>query len=412
MKLKGFQKLTLTDQALQTWMGAWQVGKPKVAAVPLQKALGRILAEDLVADVSLPRFDRSAMDGYAVKAADTAGASQKNPALFELTENQELHAGQARQIWTGNSIPKGADAVVIIEETEKANGKVEVWCQITPGINVAKIGEDINAGTLIAKAGTRLNPFHIGLAAAQGKSQLKVAEKPKIAILATGNELAEVGTLLTGNLIYDSNKIMIASESRELGAEAVDFGLVKDNVDEIAAKIKEALKGNDAVITTGGTSVGGLDLVPDAVNKLGKPGVVVHGVAVRPAMPTAVAVLDGKPVLVLSGNPVASVIGFEVFGRAMVCRMLGMNKTEPRPMLKAVLSRRVTSALGRKTYVRVHVALRGGEFFAEPVSAKGSGSISTMTGSNGFLVVDENREGISEGETVFIHMFGGVEVEA
>ena len=223
-------------------MGAWQIGKPKVAAVPLQEALGRILAEDLVADVSLPRFDRSAMDGYAVKAADTAGASQKKPALFELTENQEIRAGQARQIWTGNSIPKGADAVVIIEETEKANGKVEVWCQITPGINVAKIGEDIKAGTLIAKAGTRLNPYHIGLAAAQGKSQLKVAEKPKIAILATGNELAEVGTPLTGNLIYDSNKIMIASECKELGAEPADFGLVKDNVDEIAAKIKKPSK--------------------------------------------------------------------------------------------------------------------------------------------------------------------------
>ena len=412
MKLKGFQKLTLTDQALKTWLKAWQTGKQKVAMVPLQDAVGRILAEDLVAKGSLPRFDRSAMDGYAVKAADTAGASQNKPAIFEITEKQEIGAGQARQIWTGNFIPEGADAVVMVEETNRKNGKLEVWCQVTPFLNVAKIGEDIKAGALIAKAGTRLNPYHIGLAAAQGNSQLKVAEKPKIAILATGNELAEVGTPLTGNLIYDSNKIMIASECKQLGAETIDFGLVQDNFDEIAAKIRDALKGNDAVITTGGTSVGGLDLVPDAVNKLGKPGVVVHGVALRPAMPTAVAVLEGKPVLILSGNPVASVIGFEVFGRVMVCRLLGMDKTENRPMMRAVLSRRVTSALGRKTYVRVHVALRGDEFVAEPISAKGSGAISTMTQSNGFLVIDEDREGVNEGETVLIHMFGSVEVDA
>ncbi len=412
VKLKGFQKLTLTDQALKTWFEALKIGKPKVAEVALQDALGRVLAEDLVAKNSLPRFDRSAMDGYAVKATDSAGASQSKPVMFYVTENPEVGKGQARQVWTGNPIPKGADAVVMVEETEKAGGNLKVWCQVTPFFNVAKVGEDIKAGALIAKAGTRLNPYHIGLAAALGYSKLKVAEKPKIGILATGNELAEVGTSLLGNLIYDSNKVMISAECRELGAQTTDYGLVEDNTDEIADKIQKALESNDAVITTGGTSVGGLDLVPDAVNKLGKPGVVVHGVALRPAMPTAVAVLEGKPILILSGNPVAAVIGFEVFGRTMVCKMLGMDKTEPRPLVKAVLSRRVASALGRKTYVRVRVTLRGSEFFAEPVSAKGSGSISTMTASNGFLVVPENREGISEGESVIVHMFDVLGVEA
>ncbi len=135
--------------------------------------------------------------------------------------------------------------------------------------------------------------------------------------------------------------------------------------------------------------------MPDAVNKLGKPGVIVHGVALRPAMPTAVGMLEGKPVLILSGNPVAAVIGFEVFGRPLICKMLGMNREEPRPIVKAVLARRVTSALGRKTYVRVRVTSKDGELFAEPVSAKGSGSISTMTQSNGYLIVPENREGVS-----------------
>ena len=222
----------------------------------------------------------------------------------------------------------------MLENTQKRGGELEVWSQLAPWDNVSKIGEDIKKGEIVAKAGTRLNPYHIGLAAALGYTALKVAQKPKIAILATGNELAEVGTERAGNQIYDSNKIMISAMCRELGAETVDLGIAKDNIDEIAEKIQSALKTSDAVITTGGTSVGGLDLVPDAVNKLGKPGVIVHGVALRPAMPTAVAVLEGKPVLILSGNPVAAIIGFEVFGRPIICRMLGMEKESQDQLLR------------------------------------------------------------------------------
>jgi molybdopterin molybdotransferase len=410
VKLKGFQKLTLTDQALQTWFSVLQLGKPKVVTVNLQDALGRVLAEDLVALEDLPRFDKSAMDGYAVKSSDLVGASQSQPAVLQLTQEDHVEAKQAKQIWTGNPIPKGADVVVMLENTQKRSDELEVWIQLTPWANISEVGEDIKKGALFAKVGTRLNPFHIGLAAALGYTVLKVSEKPRVAILPTGNEIVEVGTERAANQIYDSNKIMVSALCRELGAETIDLGIAKDNSEEIAQKIQSALKTSDAVITTGGTSVGGLDLVPDAVNGLGKPGVVVHGVALRPAMPTAVAVLEGKPVLILSGNPVASVIGFEVFGRPLISKMLGMKKEEPRTIVKAVLARKVTSVLGRKTYVRVHVALKDDELLAEPISAKGSGSISTMTQSNGYLIVPENREGVNEGETVFIHMFGSLEV--
>jgi molybdopterin molybdotransferase len=410
VKLKGFQKLTLTNQALQTWFGALKVGKPKVRQVPLRQALNRVLAEDLFAQEAVPRFDKSAMDGYAVKSVDLVGASQSKPAILNLTQDDQVNSKQAKQIWTGNPIPKGADAVVMLENTLKRSGEVEIWSQLAPWTNISKVGEDIKQGDPAVKAGTRLNPYHLGLAAALGILQLKVAEKPKIAIIATGNEIAEVGAERASNQIYDSNKTIISAMCQELGAEPSDLGIVKDNVEEIAEKIQSALKTHDVIITTGGTSVGGLDLVPDAVNKLGKPGVIVHGVALRPAMPTAVGMLEGKPVLILSGNPVAAVIGFEVFGRPLIYKMLGMNKQEPRPIVKAVLARRITSALGRKTYVRVRVTEKDGELFAEPVSAKGSGSISTMTLSNGYLVVPENREGIGEGETVIVQMFGAVEV--
>ena len=409
MKLKGFQKLTFIDRALQTWFNALQIGQPNSVEVPLRDALDRVLAEDLIAKEALPRFDKSAMDGYAVNSNDLVGTTQSKPVVLQLIQSEQVKAKEAKQVWTGNPIPKGADAVVMLEDTQNREGQLEVWGQLVPWANVSKIGEDVKNGDLLVKAGTRLNPYHLGLAAALGHINLKVSVKPKIAIIATGNEIVEVGTERASNQIYDSNKTMVASLCHELGAEATHLGIAKDNTDEIADKIKNALKTSEAVITTGGTSVGGLDLVPDAVNKLGKPGVIVHGVALRPAMPTGVGMLEGKPVLILSGNPVAAVIGFEVFGRPLICKLLGMTQTEQRPIIKAVLTRRITSALGRKTYVRVRVILKNGDLIAEPVSAKGSGSISTMTQSNGYLIVPENREGINEGEIVFVQMFGRLE---
>ena len=392
------------------WLDVLKVKKCSAVTVPLDQALNRVLAMNLVAKDDLPRFDKSAVDGYAVRAADTTGATQFKPASFRLTEAEEVGAKQARQIWTGNPVPKGADAVVMLENTKKRDGELEVWVQLARGGNVSKKGEDVKKGETIMEAGTRLKPYHIALLAAMGNTDVKVAEKPRIGILATGNELAEAGTQPAANQIFDSNRIMLSAMCRELGAEPVDLGLAKDDVAEIAAKITSGLRSCDAVITSGGTSVGGPDLVPDAVNSSGKPGVIVHGMALRPAMPTAVAAVDGKAVMILSGNPVAAVIGFEVFARPLICLMLGMENAEPRPTVSAVMTRKVATALGRKTFVRVKVTQKNGEFRAEPVSARGSGAISTMTRGNGFVIVPENREGLKEGEVVAVRLFGNLEV--
>jgi molybdopterin molybdotransferase len=409
VRLKGFQKLTFTDEALRTWLNVLQIKKPREATVPLNEALNRVLATDLIAKEDLPRFDKSAVDGYALRAEDTTGASQFKPATFSLTESDTINSKRARQIWTGNPIPKGANAVVMIENTKRSEGKLEVWVQLAPGENVSKKGEDVKKGENVVKAGTRLKPYHLALLAALGNGEVKVVEKPRIAILATGNELAEAGSKLSGSQIFESNRIMLSAMCRELDAEPVDLGIAKDDVAEIAEKLRTRLQNCDAVITTGGTSVGEVDLVPDAVNKVGKPGVIVHGMALRPAMPTALAVLEGKPVMILSGNPVAAIIGFEVFARPLICKMLGMRKEEPRPVIKAVMTRKVATALGRKTFVRVRVLRKNGEFLAEPVSARGSGAISTMTRGNGFVIVPENREGVTEGELVTVRLFGNVE---
>jgi molybdopterin molybdotransferase len=409
VRLKGFQKLTRADDALQTWLNILQVKKSREVTVPLNEALNRVLARDLIVKEDLPRFDKSAVDGYALRAEDTTGATQFKPVIFHLTES-EVNSKQARQIWTGNALPKGADAVIMIENTKRRDGELEVWVQLARGGNVSKKGEDVKKGENIMKAGTRLKPYHLALLSALGNGEVRVVEKPRIAVLATGNELAEVGSKPAENQIFESNGIMLSAMCRELGAEPLNLGIAKDDADEIAEKLRIGLRNCDAVITSGGTSVGEPDLVPDVVNNSGKPGVIVHGMALRPAMPTALAVLEGKPVMILSGNPVAAIIGFEVFARPLICKMLGMSREEPRPMVKAVMTRKVATALGRKTFVRVRVIQKNGEFLAEPVSARGSGSISTMTRGNGFVVVPENREGMTKGEVVTARLFGNLEV--
>ena len=409
---KGFQKLTFTYEALKMWFDALKVERCREVTVPITEAHNRVLAEDMVANEDLPRFDRSAMDGFAVRAEDTNGASQQKPLLFRYVEGDELadHTHrEAKQVWTGNPIPKGANAVVILENTQKKDAKLEVWSQAAVSDNIIRKGEDIKKGEIAAKAGTRLNPYYIALLSALGYTEAKVIEKPKIAILATGNELAQAGKERNEKQIYESNRGMLAAMCRELDAEPLDLGITSDNIDEIAESIELGLKIADAVITTGGTSVGGLDLVPEAVNKLGKPGIIVHGIAIRPAMPTALAAIERKPVVVLSGSPVAAITGFEVFARPLICKLFGMKQEEKRPTVKAILTRRVSTALGRKNYVRVRVFQKNDDLHAEPIAARGASAISTMTKANGYVIVPENREGLMEGISVTVHLFGQVE---
>jgi molybdopterin molybdotransferase len=410
VRLKGFQKLTSVDEALQMFFNTLRIKKLKAVVVPLHSALNRVLAEDIIARENLPRFDRSAVDGYAVRAEDTFEASQFKPKTLRITEEDGVGGKQAKQVWTGNPIPKGANAVVMLENTKPINGEVEVWVSVTPGENVSKKGEDVRKGEVAAKAGTRLKPQHLGLIAALGIAEAKVVERPKIAILATGNELVEIGGKPREDQIFEVNRLILSALCRELDAEPVDLGIVKDDEDEILGKLKIGFEMADVVMTSGGTSVGISDFVPEVVNTIGKPGVIVHGVAMRPAMPSALAIVDGKPMIILSGNPVAAMIGFEVFARPLICRMLGLEKEERRLTVKAKITRRVSTVLGRKTFVRVRVLQRNGEFFAEPISARGSGIISTMTKANGYVVVPENREGLEEGEAVSVYLFDNVEV--
>jgi molybdopterin molybdotransferase len=409
VRLKGFQKLATIEEAKKRLFDNLKIER-KTVAVLLQEALGRVLAENIVAEEDLPRFDRSAVDGYAVKAEDTFGTSPFKPKTLKLAVSKEVKNGEALQVWTGNPLPRGADAVLMLEHVKRVNNEIEVWTAVTPGENVSRRGEDVAKGEVAVKAGTRLKPHHLGLIAALGKSQVHVVEKPKVAVLATGNELVEVGQKPREDQIFETNRLIISSLCREVGAEPIDLGIAKDEAEEISEKIRLGLEKADIVITTGGTSVGASDLVPTAINGVGKPGVIVHGVAMRPAMPTALAIVENKPIIVLSGNPVAAMFGFEVFVRPLILKMLGAEH-ESRPVVKAKLTRRTSTALGRKTFVRVRVFRQNDEFYAEPISARGSGVISTMTKANGYVIVPENREGLEEGETVLVHLFDALEAE-
>lgn len=403
-RLKGFKKLTSVDTALSLFLEKLKPAKLGVDYVPIAEALERVVAESVIAPSDLPPFDRSAMDGYAVRASDTFEASQFKPKRLRLTEKDSVDEGEARQIWTGGMMPKGANAVVMLEHTRKVEDGIEVLKAVTPGDNVSKKGEDIRKGEVVVEAGARLLPQNLGLLAGLGITHVNVAKKPRVALLSTGDELVELGQKPQPNQVVNVNRLILSTMCKQLGAETVNLGIARDDLTEIGDKIAEGLKLADIVLTTGGTSVGYADLVPIAVNKLGKPGVIVHGIAMRPAMPTALAVVQGKPVFILSGYPVAAMFGFEVFVRPTILRFLGVEE-EPRPMVKAKLTRRVPSVLGRRVYLRAYVFQREGEFYAEPIRTRGSGVLSTMTKANGYVIIPEDREGLKEGETVIVHLF-------
>ena len=405
IRLKGFQKLTPVEDALQVFLNNLSIQPTPKITVRTADALDRVLAEDITARTDLPRFDRAAVDGYAVRAEDTFGATQYKPRVFQFTKEDTLTQNQTKQVWTGNPMPRNASAVAMLEDTETAKAKLEVWTPLTPGENVSKRGEDIQEGQTAIQAGTRLKPHHLGLIAALGETNLKVREKPRVAIIATGNELAELGTKLQENQIYETNRLVLSALCQENGAEPVNLGIAKDNINDITERLRTALEKADLTLTSGGTSVGGADLVPDAVNNLGKPGIVIHGIAMRPAMPTALGAINQRPLIILPGNPVAAIIGFEVFARPLLARLQGLKHGEPRPTVQAEMIRRTATTLGRKNYVRVHVQSKNGRLYAEPISAKGSSMLSTMTRSNGYVIVPEDREGLEKGETVQVQVF-------
>lgn len=410
--MKGFAELTSINVALKNFFEKVHIEKLESEVVPVSATLGRVLSKDFFCPRDLPSFDRSAVDGFAVIAEDVFGASESNPVVLSvigrldigrITE-QVLRRGEAMQIATGAQLPKGADAAVMVEFTEvTGSGKVEVSRSIAPYENISIKGEDVKEGQLILKAGTFLQPQDIGILVALGITDVEVRRKPIVAIISTGNELVELGSEIQLGKIVDSNRPTLLSLVKISGAKSVDLGIVTDDPEKINEKIKLGLSLADLMLVSGGTSVGERDFLPNVVNKLGTPGVIVHGIAMRPGRPVALCAIGSKPIVLLPGFPVAAMIAYDVFVEPIILSMLGaLTRRYERQTVTASALRRVPSSSGIRSFVRVFVMRRMGRIVFEPIRSTGSGVISSMVKANGMLVIPEDKEGVEEGEVVEI----------
>jgi molybdopterin molybdotransferase len=413
---RGFKEATRIEEARRIFYEALQTVSLPSETISLQGSLNRILAEDVGADASVPAFEKSAMDGYAIVAEDTFGSSQTNPSLLKLVgesrigelPTKTLGKGETIAIATGAPVPQGADAVVMIENTKRLDtGDVEMYAAVTPGENISHIGEDVKQGTVVLEKGRKLKPPDLGLLVALGRQTVSVVRRPKVAILSTGNEVSESGPVTSGRIV-DVNRPVLMAMVEECGGVPLDLGIAKDDADEISKKLKRGLISADLVLVTAGTSVGKGDLVPDVINALGKPGMLVHGIAMRPSLPTGLAVVNGKPIVSLPGLPVSAMIAFSTFVQPLILRMLGTEQ-DPQPEIRARATKRIVGVPGFRTFIRVLVREKEGKLFVEPLRAPGSGILTTLTRANGMVVVPENVEGYDEGAEVEVQLFRPVE---
>jgi len=376
----------------------------RVETVNIDNALGRILAEDVVADLSIPPFDRAAMDGYAVKAKDTFNAGQRSPRILRLVgevhagemPTSKVGAGECLQIATGAMMPKGTDAVVMVEDTEAENDRVKIFKSVYPGANVAQKGEDIKAGAAVLKESSVLDAGKIGVLASQGVTQVKVYEKPKVAVLPSGEEVVPLGKRLKRGQVYDINSHTIASVVRANGGIPVVFGVVGDKAEEIRATVIEALK-CDLVIISGGSSVGERDLLVSVIQDWGQ--VLFHGIQVKPGKPTIFALIQGKPLMGMPGYPTSCLINSYLFLLPAIRKMAHL---PPRAgeTVTARLARRVPGSVGRRQFLTVKID--GGE--ATPVF-KESGAITSIAEADGYIEIAENIDLLEKGEPVTVTLF-------
>ena len=373
--------------------------------VLLEAALGRVLAHDCLATEFVPNFNRSTVDGYAVRAQDVFGCSDSIPALLmqvgeaKMGEHTELEilSGECVYVPTGAEIPAGADCVIPLEDTEPlGDGTIAVYKPVSPGTNLIFRGDDVKPGDLVLPAGRRLNVADIGALAALGQTNVWVRQAPRIAIISTGDEIVAPGEPLPMGKIRDVNAAMLFAFAHSTGAVADFIGIIPDNLEAVRAALQNSLVGHDLVLLTGGTSVGVKDAVPQVVAELGE--LLVHGLAVKPGKPTLFGQVQGKPVFGLPGNPVAAYFMAYLLVRPLVASMLGTHFAERKVSLP--LARNVPSNHGREEYVPV--VIREGK--AQPIASK-SGLITTLANTDGFLCIPRDKEGLRQGELVEVTLF-------
>ncbi|MCS7144333.1 MAG: molybdopterin biosynthesis protein [Archaeoglobaceae archaeon] len=393
----------------------FQFYKPRIEIeeVDLLQSLGRILAEDVRASVSLPPFDRVVMDGYALKAEDTFGADENNPAILKVVGRieagewceAEIYSGEAIEVATGSVLPKGANAVVMVEFTREKEGFIEIFKSVAPGENVLFAGSDVMAGEIVLRRGKRLTHREIAILSACGISKVKVYRKPVVAVISTGNELIEPGEKLEKANIYDVNSYMLSSAIIECGGSPVRIGIVRDEEEEIERAITHALDVADLVLTSGSTSAGFGDSMFNVLSRF-DPGLLVHGIAVKPGKPTIIAVHREKPIFALPGYPTSALTIFELLVAPVLRKLSGLMRESK--SLKARLAVRITSEPGRREFLPVNVIATSEGYKAYPVLGSYSGTISAIYATDGFIEIPEDVLMLEENEEVEVKLFGEI----
>ncbi|MCL4830304.1 MAG: molybdopterin molybdotransferase MoeA [Caldilinea sp.] len=383
----------------------------RVERVATADALGRVLASQLISPQDLPEFPRSTVDGYAVAAADTYGATPGLPAFLAVVGEVamgkaatfEIGPGEAALVHTGGMIPPGADAVVMIENTQRVDASnIEVFQPVAEGQNVVQVGEDIRRGQPILTPGRRLRPQDIGGLMALGITTVDVATPPVVGVISTGDEVVPPDQPTQPGQVRDINSYSLAALAQRVGAQAIRYGIIPDNRDALEAAARRAVQECDIVVFSAGSSVSYRDMTADVINALGAPGVLVHGVSVKPGKPTILAVCEGKAVFGLPGNPVSAMVIFDLFITPTICTLLGTN-APPKTKVSARLARNLASDAGREDYVQVRLEQRDGEIWAAPVLGK-SNLIYTLVNAEGVIKIPLDSNGIRAGEWVTVMM--------
>jgi molybdopterin molybdotransferase len=382
---------------------------------PLLDTMGQVLVEDIYSNDNIPPFDNSAMDGYAVRTADLAGAAQDNP--IELRVIADLAAGYAPEvavgpgtavrIMTGAPLPPGSDAVVRFEDTDEGDKKYEgpgglVRVIVKPDVreNVRNAGEDVRAGELVIPKGTVIRPSQIGVLASLGRKDVLVHRRPKVAVLATGDELVAIDEPITPGKIRNSNSYSVASLVMKYGGIPLMLGIARDTVKELTAALSGGSNA-DLMITSGGVSVGDYDMVKRVLNAEGKMD--FWQVRMKPGKPLAFGHIQGVPLLGLPGNPVSAMVSFEQFGRPAILKMLGRRKLA-KPTVQAVLEEDISNSSGRRHFVRAIIERKAGQYFAKTTGEQGSGILTSMVKGNGLAVISEDVKLARAGTEVTVQM--------
>jgi molybdenum cofactor synthesis domain-containing protein len=412
-----FRRLLTFDEAKKAISKHLQTEPLGEQLVPLLEAHNHVLAENITSSLDIPPFDRSTVDGYAVEAEDTYGAEENNPIRLKICgvvnvgelPLLSIEKGGAAEIVTGAPIPEGADSVVMVEDTERDDDGLRVFSAVARDENVMKKGTDIRRGVIVLKAGQVLGSSEIGVIAALGLTKVKVFRAPMVAVLSTGGEVTEPGKDLPPGKIYDINAYSLSAAVLESGGKPVYLGVVPDDKTALGKALENALSSADIVLTSGGVSVGPKDITPQTIDSLGKPGLVVCGVAVKPGKPIAVAFVGRKPVFSMPGHPTSALLMFHLFVRPVI-QLLSGRSVQEISAVKAVAGARMFSAKGRRTFVMVRLKRdKSNGFIAEPVETGASGAITTLAKADGFVEIPENQQFVDAEEEITVSLLRNVQ---